>query len=175
MASTPISAFKAANCDVLVGHVAYPSCGHEFGYVRDCTLDRTDDERWDCCPRCILVTVNEQGVVEEEKAGGKCLVCLRPWNAAAANNNNNTTAAEASACPHCDSFFDAGLLEERVAEIEARGLKWARDSIMYVVSRSMQLKWKETRRERWLALAAAAKSAAAKSDANEDANEDAEK
>ncbi|KAK7969070.1 hypothetical protein PG996_002490 [Apiospora saccharicola] len=164
MASTPISAFKAADCDVLVGHVAYPSCGHEFGYVRDRTLDRTDDERWDCCPRCVLVTVNEQGVVVEEKAVGKCLVCLQPWNAADA-------AAASACCPRCDSFFDAGLLEERVAAIEARGLKWARDSILYVVSRSMQLKWKETRRERWLALAAAAKSAAA----NEDTNEDTEK
>ncbi|KAK8035931.1 hypothetical protein PG991_002004 [Apiospora marii] len=130
MAST-ISAFKAAGCDVLVGHVAYP-CDHEFGYVRDYTLDRTDDGRWDC-PKCPV-----QGEERQRQ---------EPWDA-------NATAS----CPHCDSFFCSGLLEERVAAIEAKGLKWARDSVGHVVSRSMQLKWKETRKERLLALSAAAKS-----------------
>lgn len=153
MAST-ISAFKAAGCDVLVGRVAY-ACGHEFGYIRDRTLDRTEDGRWDC-PKC---PVQGEGEAEGERkgktaTGGKCLVCLQPWDA-------NATES----CPHCDAFFGSGLLEARVADLEAKGLTWARDSVGHVVSRSMQLKWKETRKERLLALSEAAKSDATKSEA----------
>ncbi|KAK8095805.1 uncharacterized protein PG998_002436 [Apiospora kogelbergensis] len=120
-----VSAFHAAGADLLAGCVDFGSCGHIFSYISGHTLPRTSEGR--ACPRC-----------EDD---GKCVICLKPWDAKATES-----------CPHCDMCFAHHLLEERIAKIEAGGLIVARDSLLFVVRRRMELERKEQRKERLLAL-----------------------
>ncbi|KAI4596399.1 hypothetical protein KJ359_005529 [Pestalotiopsis sp. 9143b] len=123
--SSPISAFKAAGCDLLVGEINY-DCGHCFHTMLDYSLMRTGDRSSEShqCPKC----------AQED---GTCLVCLQPWNASVSD-----------ACPSCDAFFETSVLLGRIERLDAMGVSMRDDRPLFFNSvRNREMQLRERRRQ----------------------------
>lgn len=130
-AQRPISAFKAAKTDLLMGEVEF-LCEHKLSYLLPYSLERTGARGFGSygCPSCA--------------AGGEgtCVVCLGPWDPAAFH-----------ACPRCNNFFVRAQLDERLGQAQSRGLTTAEDNpVGFRQERRRLIQEREARKARLEAL-----------------------